>query len=834
MGNFDEALSLCKEILGQCKLVLGDSHPLTLIAQNNLGSVYEDMGNYDLALPLYLRTLEQREQVLGGTHPHTLASRDNLAGLYKSMGSYDKALLLGKTALTQYEKVFGKIHPDTMISRDNLADRYRSMKNYKQALPLYKTTLEQRIRVLGDTHPDTLRSKNNLAGLYGQEKALPLYITTLRQSEAVLGETHPDTLATRHNLAILYGNLGSYQQAFQLLKTTLAQRQEVLGKFHPETLKSLNSLAFTFTQAGEHKEALVYFAKSLRQTNRYLEALSWGFSDLTRHQILDHVSWFRSVYLSVLMDYGGERTGREVMHLALKRDGMLRRIATIANQLTTASDDPALKNLVTRYRAKQALFASLSLHVPKSTQQLANYKQKVIEVEEELDKLGSQLAVSVGTLRPDYLEPEAEILSDSLDPTAILVCFVVFPKLEIQNSEIEYKGRHLVCVIATNEAGSFPVFEMGPLAPIAESIEAWRLAVTNRWHEDVIETAGRALYTKVWQPLAPYLEGKETIYVVAGGPLQLIPLGALPAPDGQPLDQVIDLVFMDAVHDILPISGQVSRAKGSPLFCYAPDFGERPDLTPRPTLPAGGSARSGLSFTPLPGAKAEGEQIISLFKKAGYQPRYLTAETATETALAETLDASTPSLLHLASHGFLLESLPSPDHKTKAEALLKGDLRTHGTIADLNPYTIQELDEDNPLLRSGIAMAGANLNEESDSGDDGLLTALEAESLNLTGTRLVVLSACETGLGEQREGEGVYGLRRAFFLAGTRALLTTLWPVDDIVTRRFMERFYQLYLDGSSPRQALRQVQREFQASEHDSHPVFWAPFHLIEIPEIP
>ena len=153
-------------------------------------------------------------------------------------------------------------------------------------------------------------------------------------------------------------------------------------------------------------------------------------------------------------------------------------------------------------------------------------------------------------------------------------------------------------------------------------------------------------------------------------------------------------------------------------------------------------------------------------------------------------------------------------------------------VADFKPYSAPKLEPGDPLLRSGIALAGANRNAGPGIADDGLLTALEAQSLNLTGTRLVVLSACETGLGDLREGEGVYGLRRAFFLAGARALLTTLWPVDDYVTRRFMTRFYELYLAGTPPRQALRRVQREFQASEHDSHPVYWAPFHLIEIPE--
>jgi hypothetical protein len=201
--------------------------------------------------------------------------------------------------------------------------------------------------------------------------------------------------------------------------------------------------------------------------------------------------------------------------------------------------------------------------------------------------------------------------------------------------------------------------------------------------------------------------------------------------------------------------------------------------------------------------------------------------------LTDSIANQPPRPLHIASHGFFLDRLPNTTTAGTRGSDPFSNKRNQFTVAGQQGSALPALKPGDPLLRSGIALAGANLNTASEDGDDGLLTALEAEGLNLDGTRLVVLSACETGVGSLREGEGVYGLRRAFFLAGARALLTTLWSVDDAATRRFMERFYELYLDGMPARQALRTVQREFQSREHDSHPVYWAPFHLIEIPEI-
>jgi CHAT domain-containing protein len=195
-------------------------------------------------------------------------------------------------------------------------------------------------------------------------------------------------------------------------------------------------------------------------------------------------------------------------------------------------------------------------------------------------------------------------------------------------------------------------------------------------------------------------------------------------------------------------------------------------------------------FAPLRGTAQEASAIKTLFPDT----KMLTGRDANETSVKE---LNAPRTLHLATHGFFLENSTAdkPD-KTKIE---------------------------NPLLRSGLAFAGAN--RRSGDKDDGILTALEASGLNLWGTKLVVLSACDTGLGEIHNGEGVYGLRRSFVLAGAESVVMSMWPVSDFVTRELMTNYYKNLKKGMGRGEALRQVQLEMIKRPNRQHPFYWASF---------
>jgi len=213
---------------------------------------------------------------------------------------------------------------------------------------------------------------------------------------------------------------------------------------------------------------------------------------------------------------------------------------------------------------------------------------------------------------------------------------------------------------------------------------------------------------------------------------------------------------------------------------------------------------SQIFFGPLPGVNDEVRALRKLLPDASF----LTKEQATKAALQAVV---APSILHIATHGFFLQNDPPVGKQTTAQT--KDPTRLGKWVARV----------ENPLLRSGLALAGAN--QARSGNEDGILTAFEATGLDLWGTKLVVLSACDTGVGEVKNGEGVYGLRRAFVMAGAESLMMSLWPVSDLSTRALMIDYYKGLVQNEGRGEALRRVQLQMLRSKSHSHPYYWASF---------
>jgi CHAT domain-containing protein len=289
------------------------------------------------------------------------------------------------------------------------------------------------------------------------------------------------------------------------------------------------------------------------------------------------------------------------------------------------------------------------------------------------------------------------------------------------------------------------------------------------------------------QPVRARLGTAKQLLIAPDGALNLIPFEALVDERGRFQVERYAMSYLGSGRDVLRM--QVTRAAASPPVVIAdPAFGEPPVTKSGPVY-----------FAPLEGTRQEGEDIGRLLPGAVV----LTGSRATKAALEQ---IGAPSILHIASHAFFL-----PENGAPAAAAVP-DTRSMTTAVQSS----------NPLLRSGIALAGANL---SRPGDPGILTALEASTLNLWGTRLVTLSACDTGVGDVKTGEGVYGLRRAFFVAGTESLVMSLWPISDNVTRSVMTRYYAGLARGEGRSAALRRVQLAMLADKNRHHPFYWAGF---------
>jgi len=314
-----------------------------------------------------------------------------------------------------------------------------------------------------------------------------------------------------------------------------------------------------------------------------------------------------------------------------------------------------------------------------------------------------------------------------------------------------------------------------------------------------VATVGPECYNAFWKPLEPALGGAKRVYLASDGILNQFPIGLFTDSSGKMLMESYNLWQLNSTRDLLrqPVRATAKTALllGNPSF----DLTEAQQRTAVSQLGAPGAARSsGATVNPdgklaaLPATQEEVDQLSKTFQSAGWQVRELTGDMALKEAV---LRQQAPRVLHLATHGFFILS--------------------NSNIA---------LD---PLLRSGIFLAGAGrtlAGSPPPAGlENGVLTSYEAAQLNLQGSELVVLSACETGLGTLQRGDEITGLTRTFLTAGADTVLASLWKVSDESTAVLMQQFYRGLAHGLKPAAALREAALAVRAKY--PHPFYWAAF---------
>ena len=287
------------------------------------------------------------------------------------------------------------------------------------------------------------------------------------------------------------------------------------------------------------------------------------------------------------------------------------------------------------------------------------------------------------------------------------------------------------------------------------------------------------------------------------GALSLVPFAALVDERNRYLVEQFQFTYLTSGRDLLRLQDRAPSVE-EPMILADPDFGAPPAERGRGSA-ARGFDLSKAVFTPLPASAEEAREIKTILPAAAL----MLGAQATEATIKQ---ARSPRILHVATHGFFLED------ENGGAAALEG--RVLKQIGSSSPG---EVNLDNPLLRAGLALAGANLRKVG--SEDGILTAFEAAALNLRGTKLVVLSACDTGVGEVKNGDGVYGLRRALTLAGAETQVMSLWPVSDKGTRDLMIEYYKALQSGQGRSDAMRQVQLQMLKNPKREHPYYWASF---------
>ena len=485
------------------------------------------------------------------------------------------------------------------------------------------------------------------------------------------------------------------------------------------------------------------------------------------------------------------------------------------------SNSPKLSSLTEKLLEKRKELSAKTLSGP-IDETPNEFRKKLVDLEFEVNDLQAELGRASLAYRNASSTVKVNDVFEHMADDDVLVDYFTYtdgtPKM--------------MAVVAQNKSGrnDIHLVPLGELKTIQDGVAFFREAIQDEdAEEDDLLDTGKYINELVWTPLVPYFNEKTSIYVVPDSILHLLPFDAMINDDGNYLIESMDLKIISSVRDI--VVPPLPAAQGEFVIFAGPDYDlDSISENKKKTISAKRRGGSGvdrgmrvashglrsLSFEPLDGAEKEGITIKSVSDKQKKESKIYIKVAAEESKLRTF--KKPPQMLHIATHGFFL----------KAEERLKNRLLSvqRGGKQKIPPPG------DNPLLRAGLAFAGVNKNAQFlgdiDTDNDGVLTALEVLGINFSGTRLVVLSACETGVGEIHAGEGVYGLRRAFQEAGAESVVSTLWPVSDEGTRRLMTNFYDQLLKGNHPRKALKESQLSLISSEDWNHPYFWSSFVMV------
>jgi len=831
MGQYEKAESLYLEAKQIKEKLLGKEHPSYANSCNNLAILYREMGQYEKAEPLCLEAKQIREKALGKEHPDYARSCNNLAILYWNMGQYEKAESLYLEAKQIKEKLLGKEHPSYATSCINLALLYWSMGQYEKAEPLYLEAKQIREKVLGKQHPDYAESCNNLAILYaamGQyEKAEPLYLEAKQIREKVLGKQHPNYAQSCFNLAGLYFKMGQYEKAEPLYLEAKQIREKILGKRHPDYGESCNDLAILYWAMDQPLQAEREFKESF-SVNAYNLFSVFQFTNEKEKtafikNILGEDDKAYSFYLS------SKLKSEQPYSLSLfHRNLILSSSEALQKQLFSANDT----SLSNKYNEWINLRKYLSILYSKPFNER---KEDVANLEENADQQEEELARFSSGFKKQRQKVEWKDIRD---------------KLQADEASIEFASFHFTNGKRITDSIYYVALVLRKDKPLPSSVflfdekqlQNLLTSTGNKTTNDGVMklygsrgagvnsnlAIGKSIYELVWKPLEKELTGIKTIYFAPAGILHRIAFAALPVNKKEVLSDRFRLVQLASTasavdqqpsfitsSDNLQLYGGIKYDADSTELKQTIRLYENNTKKENTRSIPDDLTRNG-SFDYLPGTESEIEVIEKLAAAQQIHVVALSGIKATEESFKALDGKASPSVIHIATHGFFF-----PDPKVEQKNNFQGSPETNGSVFRRS---------DNALFRSGLLFTGANIawqGKPIEGIEDGILTAYEVSNLYLPNTKLAVLSACETALGDIQASEGVYGLQRAFKIAGVQNLIMSLWKVPDAETVEFMQAFYKNLFAGKSISNAFYRAQTALK-NKYRSDPYKWAAWVLV------
>lgn len=796
-GRYDEAEALLHRALDGLRGQ--DDRPEVAALLNTLATLHEVRGELTAARPLFERALAILEAHVEPGDPLIAAALNNLARLLVSQGDLQAArgLLARGVEIMAAAAGQNSLHLATVLH--NLAQVLVLQREYLAALPLMEHVLHVREEGFGPTHPHVAITLNNFAGLLQylgrSASAVRMYERAQAIFDELLGPGHPLSIGVLGNLAWTVHEAGDHGRARVLYGRALAYLDHIPDAPRPLVARTRLNVAFQSWALGQAHEAREHALRAIEALDEHVAEVFPWLSPAEQRAFLDDLlggvaglvlSLFASDPPGFARAYGSLAGWKGLLLVGLRHQSAVGALEA----------DPAHAPQVAALRNARMRVAHLLRGDPRPDELAA--------AERERERLERGLAGALpAEVRGDpwaAAEPAGlAALRAALAPGAAFVD--VFDHAHSEDASAPAEWRYSA-VVTTRHAAPVQV----PIAPDAlldPLVDAWR----EERYQDGEGTA--ALAAAVWGPVAAALPGHVTrVWVAPDGALTRLPWDALARLHarraGHAEDGVLVALVPSARALLTLLTTAVPAASETVLVVGAVDFGAVMEDTVT-------------EWNDLPGTADEVRTVSALARAGGLKPRRLTGRRATPAAVATA--AQQAGYVHVATHGFF----GGESHEAYAVRLSRAGRHLVPPPDDATTPSPGGAGDRSPLASSGLALAGAN------RGPRGNLTAEEIVGLSLAGVRLVVLSACDTGRGAEVTGQGVLGLQAAVHAAGARALMMSLWPVDDDATAWLMETFYRcLWSERRSPAEALREAQQQVRGQPGWEAPAYWAGWSLV------
>ena len=823
LGEYNKAIEIGTMAMNLRKHTLGEKHLDYALSLSNLAGYYSNLGEYNKAVELGTQALNIRKQALGEKHPDYASSLNNLANYYYSLGDYNKAVELGTQALNIRKQTLGEKHPNYASSLGCLADYYSRLGNYNKAIELGRQALNIRKQTLGEKHPNYASSLGCLADYYSRlgnyNKAIELGRQALNIRKQTLGEKHPNYATSLNNLANYYSGLGDYNKAVELGTMAMNIYKETLGEKHPDYASSLSNLASYNYQCHNYQEAYRLLSKSIRIQKHIVLSMFKEATSRTRQTFWNKNNAEFDFFLSFcLKAHDQERNGELYDYSALFTKGLLLNAETNARDVVLESGDTAL---VKQFDALQSVRIMLNKQYEKPIAERTLNCDSLENVAELMERELIKSSKAYGDFTRSLTITWKDVKNELADGD-VAIEFISTPFLD--NDSVMYIA--LALKKGYPEPKLIPLFEEKTLKELSNDNP----------------NDAQQLFHLVWNPLLSELEGTRNVYFSPSGALYNIGIENLPISAEERMSDRFNMYRLSSTR-LLALHPHSTSERKTALFggldyemspqdvasnnlknAYHSEF-----IAQNRDASADFMERGG--FGALPFSLKEVKSASKLLEANGYECHLFEGKDGTEEAF-KSLSGKKVKVVHLSTHGAFVPQKEAKNTKQK----------NNFRFIQFDDAAPQAQEEDQSLTRSFLVMAGGNMLKNYDSIpegiDDGILTAQEIAHTDLRSCDLVVLSACETALGDITN-EGVMGLQRGFKKAGANTILMSLWKVDDQASSLLLTKFYENLLSKKMPKiDALKKAQDYVRNYEIEvegkkekifSDPKFWTSFILLD-----